>query len=182
MTKDETKAEFRPGLKHWLFQLLPPFLMLVPIIITKDGTGFVFLAGIFIFPTLISILSVLFKLFSFNKNKYYFARPILTVLFMAVLFVISLWSQSIAKEQALTIAKSMLAECITKLKCPDKPVGWEIDGYNARTKLGGWYKYHASYMADEKGFQISIYYGPDYADLISGNIETDKIRIEAVGD
>lgn len=178
----ESEVDFKPGLKHWLFQILPPLLMLVPMFITKDGTGFVFLAGIFIFPALISILSILFKLFSFRRKKYYFLRPILTVLFMLLLIVVSLWSQSLARKQAVSVSESMLIKCNAMSKCPQSPDGWEIDGYSARTKLGGWYKYHASYTTGEHGFEMSIYYGPDYGELITGNIKSDEIIIEAVGD
>ena len=179
MTSDE---EIKPGTKHWLFQILPPCLMLLPLLITKDGTGFVFLAGIFILPALISILSILIKLFSFKRKKHFFLRPILTVLFMVFLFVVASWSKSIALEEAVTIAESLLNQCNAMSKCPDKPDGWEIDRYSARAKLGSWYKYHASYTTDEQGFKISLYYGPDYSDLISGHLKSDKITIQAVGD
>ncbi len=178
MTEEQVTV---PGLKHWLFQAVPPAIMLIPLLVSRDGTGFVFLAGIFFIPALISIVSILIKLFSFRKKKYYFLRPVLTILFLALLVIVAGWSKSIALAQAVSVAESILEQCNNSSGCPDKPEGWHADGHWIMTKLGNRYQYHASYSPNENGFEISLYYGPDYSDVVIGNIASQRITIKPVG-
>jgi hypothetical protein len=70
------------GVKHWLYQIIPPLLMLGILFSTDSGTALVFLAGTLIIPTLISAISIIVKLLKFKKRKYFLVRPLLTIVFL----------------------------------------------------------------------------------------------------
>ena len=69
----------KPDIKHWLWQIIPPMVILAVLFGTTSGTSLVFLVGLFIFPVLISVISLIIKLFRFNKRKYFLLRPFLTI-------------------------------------------------------------------------------------------------------
>jgi hypothetical protein len=73
------KAHEKPGKKHWLFQVIPPLLMLGVFVITTNGTSLVFLVGLLLLPVLVSFVSIIVRLISFKKKKYFLVRPVLTI-------------------------------------------------------------------------------------------------------
>ena len=166
------------GLQHWLFQVIPPLTILIPMFNTRNGPGLVFLIGFFIIPVLISLISILFKLVAFKERKYFLVRPVLMiVLFLGALSVAN-WSYTVALEQAEEAAAQLHQQCQADGVCPTNPEGWEVDGKRiSRRDLGGIYKYPASYYYDPYYFDIRVYQGPDIGDVITGGVDT-PLRVE----
>ena len=159
------------GAKYWLHQVIPPLLMLGILFSTDSGTALVFMAGIFIIPTLISTLSIIVKLFNFKKRKYFLVRPLLTIVFFILILVISQWSYKIALEQATSAAQVIHGECNSKSYCPENPSGWDVnDSRITKRDLGFWLKYSALYYYNEKDFKIRVYQGPDLGETITGGV------------
>lgn len=160
-----------PGIKHWLFQVFPPMSMLGILLATDKGTALVFLAGIFIIPVFISFISIIVKLISFTKKKYYLIRPCLTIAIFILILTIAQWTYNIALEQAISSARIIQQQCNENLHCPKQPEGWVVDGSMIRKNdLGSWLKYPASYYYQEQGFDIRVYQGPDLGDNITGGV------------
>ena len=157
--------------KHWLYQVIPPLLMLCVLFATDNGTALVFLAGMFILPVLISVLSIIVKLFNLKKRKFYLARPSLTIVFFILILGISQWTYKIALEQAISAAKAVHDECNSKSYCPENPTGWEInDSRIIKRDLGFWFTYSASYYYNKEDFKIRVYQGPDLGETITGGV------------
>jgi hypothetical protein len=159
------------GTKHWLFQTVPPLLMLTILVFTKNGSSLVFLAGFFILPVLISFISILVKLIRFKKRKYFLLRPILTIaIFMLILFVAH-WTYNTAKDQAVEAAKIIHEECNKNLICPTHPDDWEVEDTRiTRNDFGFWFKYVAFYTYDPVKLKIRLYRGPDIGMDITGGV------------
>ncbi len=159
------------GVKHWLYQVIPPILMLCVLFTTDKGTALVYLTGIFILPVLISALSILVKLFKLKKRKYYLVRPLLTIIIFMFILAISQWTYKIALEQATSAAQLIHDECNSKSYCPENPSGWEVDESRIiKRDLGFWLKYSALYYNNEKDFTIRVYQGPDIGETIIGGV------------
>ena len=159
------------GVKHWLYQVIPPLLMLCVLFATDSGAAMVFLAGIFMLPTLISVISIITKLFQIKKKKYYLVRPLLTISLFTLILGIAQWTYRIALEQASSAAKAIHDECNLKSYCPENPPGWDIDGSRIiKRDLGFWLKYSASYHYNNKNFEIRVYHGPDLGETITGGV------------
>jgi hypothetical protein len=160
-----------PGIKHWLFQIIPPTLMLCILFATASGSSLVFLAGIFILPVLISIISIFAKLFNFKKRKYYLVRPILTIAFFFLILAIANWTYSFALEQAIAEARIIQQQCNKNSICPENPDGWQVnDSRTRKNDLGFWLKYSASYYYKPESFNIRVYQGPDLGEIITGGV------------
>ena len=59
------------GVLHWIFQVAPPSLILVALFWNESGPGLVFVLGFFIIPVLVSLVSILLKLFDLRNRKYF---------------------------------------------------------------------------------------------------------------
>jgi hypothetical protein len=159
------------GLKHWLFQVIPPSLMLCVLLATTSGTSLVFLVGFFILPVLISLISIIVKLIFYKKRKHYLIRPILTIAIFILLFIIADWSYKIALDHSITEARIIHQQCSENLSCPENPVGWQVNGSRVKKNdLGFWLKYTASYYYNKESFNIRFYRGPDMGDIITGGV------------
>jgi len=159
------------GTKHWLYQVIPPSLMLFILFATDNGTALVYLTGIYILPVLISILSIIVKIFKFKKKKYYLVRPFLTIVFFILILAISQWTYKIALEQATSAAQLIHDECNSKSFCPENPSGWEVnDSRIVKRDLGFWLKYSASYYYSKEDFEMRVYQGPDLGETITGGV------------
>ncbi|GJM05155.1 MAG: hypothetical protein DHS20C09_11460 [marine bacterium B5-7] len=159
------------GVKHWLYQIIPPLLMLCILFATDNGTSLVFLAGVFILPVFISAISIILKLFNLQEKKYYLPRPVLTIVFFILILAISQWSYKIALEHATNAAQLIHNECNSKSYCPENPSGWENDGSRIiKRDLGFWLMYSASYYYNKEDFKIRVYQGPDLGERITGGV------------
>ena len=157
--------------KHWLFQVVPPLLMPGILFTTDKGSALVFLAGIFILPVLVSIISIIAKLIFFKKKKYYLLRPMLTIAMFILILNIAGWSYNIALEQASEAAKVIHTACNKNLNCPKNPKGWQVNKSRIqKNDLGNWLTYSASYYYKHKDFTIRVYQGPDLGDIITGGV------------
>ncbi len=169
--KPDTDNNKTYGIKHWLYQVIPPLLMLCILFATDSGTALLFLTGMFILPVLISVLSIIAKLLNLKKRKYYLVRPLLTIAFFILIFGVSQWTYKIALEQATSAAKSIHEECNLKSHCPENPSGWDIDGSRIiKRDLGSWMKYSASYHYNEENFRIHVYQGSDLGETITAGV------------
>lgn len=161
------------GVGHWLYQVIPPLLMLCILFTTEKGTALVFYVGFLLIPTFISVVSIFIKLFNLGKKKYYLLRPLLTILFFILILAISQWSYKMALNQAIEAAKIIHEECNANLVCPENPKGWVNDDSRImKQDLGLWLKYLASYYYDKNTFEIRVYQGPDLGDVITGGINS----------
>ncbi len=172
MTRENTAAQEttgKPGLRHWLLQLLPPLSMLSVLAMTRSGTSLVFLTGFLLLPVLISLLSLLVKLAFFHKRKYYLARPLLTIAAFALVLVIADRTWAEARAQAADEARRIQRLCTVDRVCPERPPGWHADGSRIRKNdLGFWMHYPAAYFLDGENFRIRLYRGPDLGDILRG--------------
>ena len=171
-------AEQHYGLKHWLLQVIPPLTILVPMLSTRNGPGLVFLIGIFVIPFLISLVSIIFKLVTFRKRKYFLLRPALMVVLFVAAMSVTQWSYSVALKQAEDAAMQLQRQCQTDRVCPTNPAGWNVDGKRiSRRDLGAFYKYPASYYYQQEYFDIRVYQGPDLGDVITGGVDV-PVKVE----
>lgn len=165
------KINQAPGIRHWLFQVVPPLLMFSVLLTTTSGTSLVFVAGFLLLPVLVSLISIIVKLIFFKKKKYYLLRPLLTIAVFILLIAIANWAYKIALVQAIDEARIIHQLCNEKMSCPDNPVGWQVDGTSIRKNdLGFWLKYIALYRYDEESFKIRVYKAPDLGNIISGGV------------
>lgn len=177
MTREQTATQpitGKPGLRHWMLQLLPPLSMFSVLAMTTSGTSLVFLTGFLLLPVLISLLSLIVKLVFFHKRKYYLARPLLTIAVFALVLVIAdrTWAQ--ARVQAFEEARRIQQLCAANRVCPERPPGWQADGSRIRkTDLGFWIHYPAAYFLDGENFRIRLYRGPDLGDILTGGPDLD---------
>ena len=169
----DTKQEpLKADTKHWLFQIIPPLSMLGILFGTDNGTALVFLAGLFVIPVFISLISLLAKVFRFNKRKYFMIRPALTVIFFFLILAIAQWTYKLALDDAVAAAKIIHDECNEFTICPATPEGWKIEGSRiSRNDLGFWFTYQAAYNYKPDNFKIHVYQGPDIGDDISGGVD-----------
>ena len=170
-----------PGWKHWLFQVIPPLSMLGIFLATDKGTALVFIAGIFIIPFFVSLISIIVKLIFFTKRKYYLIRPCLTIVMFFLILTIANLAYNIALEQAISSAKVIHEQCNKDLVCPEQPEGWVVDGPKIKNdNFGSWLKYPASYYYNEHSFNIRVYQGPDLGENIIGgvNVPFEVIRYQ----
>lgn len=164
----------KPGLRHWLLQLLPPLSMLSVLLMTTSGTSLVFLVGFLLLPVLISLLSLLVKLVFFRQRKYYLARPLLTIAVFVLVLAIAEWTYAQARNQALDEARRIQRLCAENRGCPQRPPGWLADGSRIRkSSLGTWMHYPAAYFLDGENFRIRLYRGPDVGDILTGGPNAD---------
>ena len=179
MTINEENTEpamlIKPGIKHWLWQIIPPVLMLAVLLATDNGAALVFLLGIFVIPALISILSVIAKLIFFHKRKYFLPRPLLTLAVFMLVFISAQWSYSVARDQARVAAGMIHDQCNMEILCPIHPHGWEIDGSRVSRRFGIWFTYPATYMYRQRSFVIHLQQGFDLGDNITGG---DELELE----
>ena len=114
------------GTKYWLFQVIPPLSMLGVLFVTDKGPALVFLTGLYLFPVLFSLISIIAKLFSFRKRKYFLVRPVLTVAVFVSIFTIAQLTYNAALEQAVSEARVIHDQCNKDLLCPKNPIGWDL--------------------------------------------------------
>ncbi len=146
--------------------------MLSILFVTRSGSSLVFLAGIFIIPVFISLISIIAKLIFFKKRKYYIVRPILTVAVFLLILITAHWTYKVAREEAIDVAKIIHQQCNKALSCPKYPAGWIVNGSRIkRNDLGYWLKYSASYYYKPECFYIRVYQGPDLGDNITGGYD-----------
>ena len=168
---NDHKSQSTKGVKYWLFQIVPPLLMLGVLFVTDKGSALVFLAGFYLFPVLFSIISIFAKLFDFRKRKYFLIRPVLTVAVFVSTLIIAHWSYNVALEQAIVEARIIHGQCNKNLLCPKNLINWEREGSRIKkTNLGLWLKYTASYYYKDESFNIRVYQGPDMGDYITGGV------------
>jgi len=176
------KAHEKPGMKHWLFQVIPPLLMLGVFVITSNGTSLVFLVGLLLLPVLVSFVSIIVRLISFKKKKYFLVRPVLTISTFILVVVIANWTYQVALDQTVSEAEAVHRLCNENSSCPEKPVGWRInDSWVSRNDLGFWLKYTASYHSDNDSFTIRLYRGPDVGEIVTGGVNFD-LKVSAYED
>jgi hypothetical protein len=118
------KAHEKPAMKHWLFQVIPPLLML----------------GVFVLlllPVLVSFVSIIVRLISFKRKKYFLVRPVLTISMFILVVVIANWTYQVALDQTVSEAEAVHRLCNENSSCPEKPVGWRInDSWVSRNAPG----------------------------------------------
>ena len=174
MSAETTSAEsdsVTPGMKHWLFQIVPPLLMLGMFVITTNGTSLVFLVGLLVLPVLVSLISFIARLIFYKKRKYYLVRPALTIAVFALVLVIADWTYKAALDQTVSEARIIHRQCNENAACPENPAGWRIDGSSiSRSDLGFWLKYTALYSYHQQRFNIRLYRGPDLGDNVTGGV------------
>ena len=148
---------------------------------TDKGTALIYIAGIFIIPVLVSLISIIAKLIYFKKRKYYLIRPCLTIVMFFLILTIANWTYNIALEQATSTAKIIHEQCNENKHCPEHPDGWVVDGSVIRKNdFGSWLKYPASYYYNEHSFNIRVYQGPDLGENIIGgvNVPFEVVRYQ----
>jgi hypothetical protein len=160
------------GIKHWLFQVIPPLSTVGVLFATNKGSALIYLAGILVIPVLISFFSIIIKLIFFKKKKYFLIRPCLTIAIFIFIFAIFQWSYDIALEDAISSAKVIHQQCNDDLVCPEHPESWKVDDSRIlRNDLGSWFKYSASYNYNTNTFDISVYKGRDSGENITGGVD-----------
>jgi predicted membrane protein len=165
------KNNIKPGIRHWLFQIVPPLFMLSILLFTRNGSSLVFLAGFFVLPVLISFFSIIFKLILFKKKKYFLLRPILTIITFLLILGIAQWTYNFALEQATNEVKTIHETCNKKMTCPSNPEGWKVNSTSIRRDdFGFWFKYPAIYSYDPEKLNIRVYRGPDIGEVITGGV------------
>jgi len=174
MNADATSAEQNNelfGMRHWLYQVVPPLLMLGILFTTTRGAALIFLAGIFVFPVFISIISIIAKLIFYRKQKYFLVRPLLTIAMYILIIILTNWTYQIALTQTVQEAELIHHQCNKNLTCPEIPTGWKLKGSRViRNDFGYWVKYTSSYYHDKGSFNIRVYQGRDLGNKISGGI------------
>lgn len=161
-----------PGIRHWLFQIVPPLLMLLVFATTTSGSSLVFIAGFLVFPVLFSLISVIARLIFFSRKKYYLIRPLLTIAIFALILVTANRAYEIALDQAVDEARLIHQQCNKSSRCPENPAGWIREGSRIlKNDLGWWLKYTASYYYKNNSFNIRVYKGPDLGDVIAGGVD-----------
>lgn len=159
------------GMKHWLFQIIPPSLMLCVFFATTSGTSLVFIVGFLILPVIVSLISIIAKLIFYKKRKHFLIRPVLTIAIFILILTIANWTYKIALDHTINEARIIHQQCNENIACPENPVGWQIDGSRIRKNdLGFWLKYTASYYYNKGSFNIRLYRGPDLGDNITGGV------------
>ncbi len=160
------------GMKHWLFQVIPPLLMLCVLLTTTSGTSLVFIVGLFIPLVLVSLISIIVKLIFYKKKKHFLVRPLLTITMFILILIIADWTYEVALDHTIDEARAIHQQCNENLTCPENPTGWQTDGSLIRkSDLGFWLKYSASYSYKKGSFNIRVYRGPDLGDNISGGVD-----------
>jgi hypothetical protein len=144
--------------------------MLVIVLMAGNGSALVFLAGLFLIPALISLVSLIIKLVFFSTRKYYLLRPFLTVLLFVLIIFIANWSYDMALAEAVTEAGKIQAECNAGSGCPAAPAGWESGSSGIRKRVGSWYDYLMFYTRRDTTFTIHVYQGPDMGHDIHGGV------------
>lgn len=167
---DTEQKQKHYGVRHWLFQVLPPGLILLVLFATENGSGLVFILGIFLLPVLVSVVSLIAKLIFLHKRKYFLLRPGLTIAFFILVFQVANLSYSVALDQAVAEAEKIQMQCIRDAFCTSNPAGWTTNGMRASQRFGSWFVYQANYRADDKVFVIDLFQGPDLGDTITGGV------------
>jgi hypothetical protein len=161
-----------PGIRHWLFQIVPPLLMFGVLLTTRNGTSLVFVASFLLLPVLVSLISIIAKLIFFNRKKYHLVRPVLTIAVFILILCIAHWTYQIALDRTVDEVSSIHQQCNEELACPESPVGWQKDGSGvSRKDFGLWFKYIALYRYNKGSFSIRVYQGPDIGDTITGGVD-----------
>ena len=161
-----------PGIRHWLFQIVPPLLMFGVLLTTRNGTSLVFVASFLLLPVLVSLISIIAKLIFFKKKKYHLIRPVLTIAVFILILWFANWTYQIALDQTVDEASSMHQQCNEDLTCPESPAGWQNDRSSvSRKDFGIWFKYIALYQYHKESFSIRVYQGPDIGDTITGGVD-----------
>lgn len=172
-----TPQQFKPpGVKHWLFQLLPPLIVLGCILSTREGPNLIFLTGVLFLPALVSAISIIGKLILFNKRKYFLFRPLLTIFALFGLITLAHHSYQSALAQTKIAAEQIQQTCQAQQQCPEHPSGWRDEGSTTRKyEFGTWIKYPAVYYTKTDVFEIRLYQGPDLGHIIEGGITTSIV-------
>ncbi len=167
----DKSAEF--GTKHWLFQVIPPVLLLILVLSIVKANSLVFLVGAMALPFLFSLVSVLVRLIRFRRGKYYLARPVLTIGVFLLLFLVANWTYDIALEQAVSEGRSIQQQCNQDSVCPDTPEGWSREGSTVmKNDLGFWLKYSAWFFREkDNAFVVRLYRAPDLGHDIRGGVD-----------
>ena len=160
------------AIRHWLFQVVPPLLMLCVLFIGNDATSLVFLIGILALPFLLSVVSLLIRLIRIKKGRYYLLRPMLTISIFLLLLYFTRWTYQIALEQIVADGKMIHRQCNEMSVCPDSPAGWRKQGSMLRKHARVlWLGYPAVYYRKkEADFVIHLYQGSDLGHDISGGV------------
>ena len=168
---EQTNTEEALGIKHWLFQIIPPLSILSFLFLVEKGAAMIYLVGLLIFPVIISVISIIAKLIRFKRRKYYLIRPLLTIIFFLLMISITNWTYKIALEETISAAKIIQEKCNNSSTCPENPPDWIVDGSRIfRNDLGFWFKYTAIYSYKPQSFDIHLSRGRDMGDDISGGV------------
>jgi len=160
-----------PGIRHWLFQVIPPLLMFGVLLTTRNGTSLVFVAGFLLLPVLVSLISIIARLIFFKRKKYYLVRPLLTIAVFVLILWFANWMYQLALEQSVDAASAIHQQCNEESVCPENPAGWQKEKSGvSRKDFGFWLKYIAMYQSNKEGFSIRVYQGPDIGDTITGGV------------
>ncbi len=139
--------------------------------VSESGSTVAFLLGFLLLPVMISIISILIKLFRFKKKKAFLLRPVLTIIMFFFLLSMVHMTFAIAVEQASQEARLIARSCNQLLFCPETPNSWQQDGSMIRKKYtGSWLSYHASYHSRPDRFAIHLYLITDTGKVVIGGI------------
>lgn len=159
---------------HWVYQVVPPLLLLF--IFTTNGPGLWFTMSVVLFAGFISFISILGKLFKLKKNKKFFLRPILTISIAFLILIIANYSVNEAKEKTLEIAKDIEKTCQKNNRCPKTLSNWQELKADKRykTKVGKYIKYPVFYNNLGNHFTLYFYQsldlGTEYSSGVNGNL------------
>ncbi|GAA3935395.1 hypothetical protein [Litoribacillus peritrichatus] len=148
-------------LGHWLAQIIPPLLLLG--FFSRSGPGFWFLLGIPALCFLISVISLVIKLFNLKKNRSRIVRPGLVLIIFSGLFSAANYSYQVAVEEADEIFHSFNEDCRLNSECPLRPDGWEeVEAHRRyRLQVGGEIKYPLTYTYHGDHFSLYLHQSVD---------------------
>ena len=139
---------------HWLFQVLPPLFIVTGI---PYGGAINTIVVIYWLASIISVISILSKLFKFKSKKKYILRPVLTVIVTIVITIVGESTYSIAFQKTHLLGLEIEERCIKNSSCPTKNEVQSMGRYQEITKLDQ-ITYHLSYShkSDMKTFNLYI--------------------------
>ena len=155
---------------HWPMQLLPPLFIFS--LITTNGPGLWFSMAALIFVILFSGISLFHKLITYKKNKIFLLRPVLSILFVSVVFGLANYSLGIAEKQAHDLAETFQMECKVNKICPKYIQNWkEIEANKTYVnKVGRFIKYPVTYSYLNDRFSLYLHQSLDLGKMYTGGI------------
>ena len=164
-------------LRFYIAQIIPPLVLLL--VLNAQGPGLWFIMGLPALCGLISLLSIIIKLFQFKKNKQRLIRPLLTVLIFVLIFSVAQLSYKHAHSLAQSQAQILLLSC--QPACPKSINGWQQKDEVSRSVLGDLISYPVFYRNKGNGFELELFQSNSFGDVFSGQAG-GELRVERWSD